>query len=73
MPKISNYFNWIEKMKEIILDTISDMVTDLFYYNRKNDDELPIGEIEKLIKNGDITIDEMVNEFKNSILNMIKE
>ena len=55
------------QMKQMILKTIEDSVTNLLYYGRKEDEELPIGAIERLIEDGDITIDEMVAEFKKSL------
>lgn len=42
--------------KEILLAIVSDSVTDLLYYDRKEDDELPIG-----------TIEEMVEKWANSL------
>ena len=52
------------EIKESILLTVDDLVSDFLYYDRKEDEELPRGEIEKAINNGDITIDEIVNYFK---------
>lgn len=49
--------------RELILITIQDSVTDLLYYDRKEDEELFVGDIDELVKNGDITIEEMVAEF----------
>jgi len=51
-------------MRDIILKTVDDLVSDFIYYDRKEDEELPSGEIEKAINNGDITVDEIVNCFK---------
>jgi hypothetical protein len=53
--------------KEFILSAINDLVADFLYYDRKHDEEFPLGEIERLIENNEITIDEMVNKFKECL------
>lgn len=59
-------------MKEKILAIIGDSVTDLLYYDRKEDDELPIGAINEAVKNGEITIDEMVAKYREQLENGLK-
>ncbi len=54
-------------MKETILNTIKDMSADFLYYDRKEDEQLSIGELNKAVKDGIITVDEMVNEFRNQL------
>lgn len=51
----------------IILQTIHDSVTDFLYYDRKEDEELKIGDIEKSIKRGEITVDEICQEFSKNL------
>lgn len=51
-------------MKEKILDTLEDVVMNFLYYDRKSDEDLPMGVIEETIKNGLITVDEIVAKFK---------
>ena len=51
-------------MKQIIKDVISDLVMDFLYYDRKEDEELGINDIQTAIKNGEITKDEIIEEFK---------
>ena len=53
--------------KTHILNCIDDLVTDLLFYNRKNDNELPLDMIEDEIQKGTITIEEMVNCFDNGL------
>lgn len=53
--------------KEYILATVSDLVSDLMYYDRKEDEELPRGAIEEAIANYDITLDEIVEKFREDI------
>ena len=51
----------------IILDTLSDLISGFLYYDRKEDDDLGVGEIEKAIADGEITVDELVAEFRNAL------
>lgn len=43
------------------------MVSDLLYYNRKEDEDLPVGAIEQAVKDGVITVEELVECFKEEI------
>jgi hypothetical protein len=52
------------KRKAHILGVIEDLVGDLLYYDRKEDEELRRGEIEKAIQEGVVTVDEMVHQFR---------
>lgn len=45
---------------DIIKAHLSDSISDLLYYDRKEDDDLPKGGIEEAIKAGEITVDEMI-------------
>lgn len=55
--------------KEFILGVVQDAVADLLYYNRKEDEELPVGAIEEAIKDGVLTVEEIVREFKADLIN----
>lgn len=55
--------------KDLILDIVSDCVTDLLYYDRKECEDLPVGAIDKAILSGEITIDEMVDKFREELTN----
>lgn len=55
--------------KEKILNTISDLVSDFVYYNRKEDEELSAEQLNAAVKNGDITIEEMVEAFREGLNN----
>lgn len=59
--------------KQIILDTISDIVTDFLFYDRKEDEELPVGKIEECIKAGEITVKEIVDYFESCLKEKIAE
>lgn len=58
--------------KELILKAVGELVSDFIYYDRKMDINLPKGEIEKSIKSGEITIDEIVESFKNTLITSTK-
>ena len=52
--------------KQMILDTLSDLVTDFLYYDRKEDEDLPVDSIQEAIGQGVITVDELVSEFRSN-------
>lgn len=53
--------------KEIIIASVKDLVTNLVYYDRKEDEDLPVGAIELAIDEGEITIDEIVEIFRSEL------
>ncbi len=53
--------------KRLVLDTVDDLVSDFLYYDRKEDEDLPRGKIEELIKKGVITKKEIINQFIKSL------
>lgn len=53
--------------KEIVIGTIVDMVSDLLYYDRKEDEELQPYEIQALIATGETSVDEIVSTFKTEL------
>jgi predicted RNA-binding protein associated with RNAse of E/G family len=56
-------------MKQIILDTISDLCVDFLYYDRKEDEQLSVDQLNKAVEDGTITVDEMVAKFKQELEN----
>lgn len=56
-----------QELKERILDTISDLVVNFTYYDRKEDEELTIYMLEESVENGWITLDEIVEQFKSDL------
>lgn len=54
-------------MKKLILDEISDLCSNFLYYDRKEDEELSEEELINAVKNNEITIDEMVAEFRKHL------
>lgn len=53
--------------RQRILLTIEDLVSDFLYYARKEDEGLPRGAIEEAIQAKEITIDEIVAEFRKHL------
>jgi len=53
--------------RQTIIGILDDMVTDLFYYDRKGDGNLPVGALEEAIKAGEITLEEMVTVFRRRL------
>ena len=60
-------------MKDVILNTVTDLVGSFMYYDRKEDEELPRGTIEAVVENGHITIDEIVEKFKIELTKVLTE
>jgi hypothetical protein len=58
-------------MKTVILDRVSDLVANFLYWDRRNDHELPRLVIENAVKNGDVTVDEIVNEFRRQLVKIL--
>lgn len=59
-------------MTEKIQNTISDLISNFLYYDRKEDEELPVGAIEDSISSGETTVDEIVSQFREEFLRGIK-
>ncbi len=53
--------------KQLILALVSDLVSSLVYYDRKEDEDLEVGEIEKAIESGDITVADIAAHFSTAI------
>ena len=50
--------------REVIFNTISDLVGNFLYYDRKEDEQLNIGDIEKAIKNKEISVEDIIEQFE---------
>lgn len=57
-------------MKKIILDTIEDLVGEFVYYGRKEDEQLSAKQLNEA---GVITVDEMVQRFREGLENTFKK
>lgn len=54
--------------RELILLTVQDLVTDFVSYDRKEDEELPRDQLEDAVRTGEVTVEEIVNEFRSSLI-----
>ena len=57
----------METKREYILRMVEEMVSDLLYYDRKNDENCPVGYIESAFIDEELTIDEFVDCFKEEL------
>lgn len=55
------------KVKELILGTIKDDVSNFLYYDRKEDEHLSVEVLNESVKSGVVTVDEMVNAFRKGL------
>lgn len=60
-------------MKQTILNTVSDLVGDFVYYDRKESTILSAQQLKDAVDNGIVTIDEMVWAFKIALENAFKK
>ncbi len=56
-----------EQLRKLILDTVSDLGADFMYYDRKSDEKLTPGMIQKGVAIGAVTIDEIVHAFRAQV------
>lgn len=54
--------------EDYILASISDAVGDICYYDRKGCEEVNRDEMDELIKSGQLTLENMVDAFRNAVL-----
>ena len=57
--------------RDIIKVNVKDLVSDLLYYDRKEDEDLPVGAIEESVAGGEITADEIVGIFRTELAKSI--
>lgn len=53
-----------EPVADLIANTISDLVVNFLYYDRKEDEDLPVGAIEDAVESGEVSVDGMVETFR---------
>lgn len=61
------------RLKWLILGTIKDFISDFLWYDRKEDEELPRGTIEKAVKDGVVTKEEIVDVFREELFEHLEE
>ena len=57
----------MSERRDVILGTVRDLVGDLLWYGRKEDESLPRGEIEAAIVAGELTADDIAAEFATAL------
>ena len=55
-------------IKKEIIGRAEDLVVDLMYYDRKEDEVIRVGIIESAIKNREVTVNEICEAFRNKLL-----
>jgi len=56
-----------EVSKKLVKNIISDLVSQFLYYDRKEDDVIGVGDIERLVRMGKMSVDEITNVFRNEL------
>lgn len=65
---IKNQRKGVENKKQIILDTIEDLCSYFVLYDRQEDGNLSVEELNYAVDNKIITVDEMVKHFHDCLL-----
>jgi hypothetical protein len=52
---------------DLILGTMDDLVTSFLWDDRKEDEDLPRGQIEEALDAGEVTIDEITARFRDAL------
>lgn len=63
----------METKKQLALDTITDLVADFLYYDRKNDDELSRENIKTLLESKELTKEEIKEHFNKALDEALEE
>lgn len=71
--EISEEQDRLDGLNETILGMVSDSVADLIYYDRKNCEQLKLEEIEESIVNGELSIQDLVDEFEDRLTDEIEK
>jgi len=59
-------------MKDYINGVISDAVAEFAYFDRKEDENLSVSELEAVVESGEVTVDEMVEMFRTHLKKAFK-
>jgi len=54
--------------KERILQEVEGLVSDLYFYSRKEDEDLPLGSIEEAILEDDLMLDLITETFRTHLV-----
>ena len=66
----ANIAQAVKIIRTKVAGTISDSVMDLLYYERKEDEEFPVGALEYLVKRGYVTPKQIVSKFSRELGDM---
>lgn len=58
----------MDNKRQILKDTVRDLVADFLYYDRKEDEELPSGLIEEMLSEHEVSVDEVVRWFEEELV-----
>jgi len=53
--------------RTLVQNTVDDMVTNFFYYDRKGDDELQLDALENALRSGDLTKQDIIDMFAAAV------
>ena len=53
--------------RDLILANANDLARDFLYYDRREDEELTEGEIQEAVEKGEVTKEEIIEEFKRQL------
>ena len=59
--------------KEKLKDVVGDTVFKFLYYDRMEDDDIPVGAIEYAVMTGEVTFEELVSMFRSSLYEGIRK
>lgn len=54
--------------RDVILGSIGDTVGNWIYYDRKEDEDLPRDAIQEAVEEGEITVEEILDTFREKLL-----
>lgn len=54
--------------RELVFATVEDMMSDLLYYRRKEDEDLPLGAIEDALRNHVVTMEEILDIVRDALV-----
>lgn len=62
-----------DEIRKLIIGNVKDLISAFLYYDRKEDEDLQLGDIEKAIKDGLIKPIEIIDIFRDELLENLKE
>ena len=56
-----------KERKEWVLGVVGDSIADFLYYDRKECEQFPRGEIDRMVRDGEVTEEEIVQAFAKAL------